>query len=429
MSPAPTIAVIGLGYVGLPLAVAFAGTHKVIGFDLSQARIDALTRGQDTTGEVPPDTLADAAQLTLTADPGVLSSASIFIVAVPTPVDDAKRPDLSRLLAASRTVGEALARRGRREGETPLVIYESTVFPGCTRSVCVPEVERASGLVADQDFEFGYSPERVNPGDTRHRLADIVKVTAGSTPAAAERVDALYAVIITAGTHKAASVEVAEAAKVIENTQRDLNIALMNELAIIFHRLGLDTHEVLEAARTKWNFLPFTPGLVGGHCIGVDPYYLTFRAQQVGYHPEIVLAGRRINDGMARHVADRVARLMMGRGMPVVGSHILVAGLTFKENCPDLRNSQVVEVVRELSALNAKVSVWDPVADPCAAQAEYGVALTDPTPGAYDGVIIAVAHDAFRTLGAPGMRTFLRPGGILFDVKAIFNKDVTDGRL
>jgi UDP-N-acetyl-D-glucosamine/UDP-N-acetyl-D-galactosamine dehydrogenase len=423
------IAVIGLGYVGLPLAVEFGKRRPVIGFDLNAQRVAALAAGRDATGEVEPDELAAATHLVCTDDPARLADADVFIVAVPTPVDAAKRPDLDLVVRASETVGAAL--KARRAATPAVVVYESTVFPGCTREVCVPVLERASGLAFNAGFFVGYSPERVNPGDKAHRLATIVKVTSGSTPEAADAIDALYREIVTAGTHKAASIEVAEAAKVIENTQRDLNIALMNELAIIFHKLGLDTAEVLEAAGTKWNFLPFRPGLVGGHCIGVDPYYLTYRAEQIGYHPEVILAGRRINDGMGPHVADRVMRLMMRRGFPVVGSRVLVLGLTFKENCPDIRNTRVVDVVAELEGLNARVDVWDPWVDAAEARHEYGVAplAGEPEAGAYDAVILAVAHREFAALGADRLRAFGRPGAVLFDVKSVLPRDAADGRL
>lgn len=391
------VAVIGLGYVGLPLAVEFGKRRETIGFDVSDERIAELKAGQDRTREVDPDDLQAARLLEYTDDPDRLKTAEIFIVTVPTPIDQTKRPDVTLLQRASETVGRAL-----KVGD--IVIYESTVYPGCTREVCVPILEQVSGLVFNQDFHVGYSPERVNPGDRQHRLPTIVKVTSGSTPAVADEVDALYREIISAGTHRARSIEVAEAAKVIENTQRDLNIALMNELAIIFHRLDLDTGEVLAAASTKWNFLPFRPGLVGGHCIGVDPYYLTYRAQSVGYHPEVILAGRRINDGMGAHVADRVARLMMKRGFPVVGSRVLVMGLTFKENCPDLRNSRVIDVISALRDYNAQVEIWDPWIDAGDARKEYGldVETGPPAAGRYDAVIVAVGHADFVSLGAEG---------------------------
>ncbi|GAB5374246.1 MAG: Vi polysaccharide biosynthesis UDP-N-acetylglucosamine C-6 dehydrogenase TviB [Acuticoccus sp.] len=418
------IAVIGLGYVGLPVAAAFGRHRKVVGFDANPARIAALQAGEDITGEVSAGELGGAAHLTFTAEAAALEGCGIFIVAVPTPVDAANRPDLTHLAAASRTVGRAM-------GPGAVVVYESTVYPGCTRDFCAPILAAESGLALDQGFFVGYSPERANPGDRTHRLATIVKVTAGSTPEAAAAIDTLYGEIVPAGTHRAASIEVAEAAKVIENTQRDLNIALMNELAIIFNRLDLDTTEVLAAARTKWNFLPFSPGLVGGHCIGVDPYYLTHRAQQVGYHPEVILAGRRINDGMGPHVVDRVMRLMMARRIPVVGSRVLVMGLTFKENCPDLRNSRVIDIIRELQGLNAEVDVWDPWVPADEAAREYRLDLVPgpPEAGRYDAIVLAVAHDAFRELGAARVRGFARPGAVLFDVKAMFAREESDGRL
>lgn len=418
------LAIIGLGYVGLPLAVAFGAVRPVIGFDVDATRIARLRGGSDSTGEVDGAALEAASHLSFTADPADLAEAGVFIVAVPTPVDDAHRPDLSLLQRACETVGAAM-----RKGA--VVIFESTVFPGCTRNVCVPILERASGLAFNTDFFVGYSPERVNPGDREHRLATVIKVTSGSTPEAADAIDALYGEIVTAGTHRAPSIEVAEAAKVIENTQRDINIALMNELAMIFHRLGLDTHEVLAAAYTKWNFLRFSPGLVGGHCIGVDPYYLTHRAQQTGYHPEIILAGRRINDAMGAVVVDRTIRLMLQRGLPVVSSRILVMGLTFKENCPDLRNSRVADIVAELRSLNAAVDVWDPWADADEAAHEHGINLLParPADGSYDAVILAVAHRTFAETGAAAIRALCRPGGVFFDVKGVFDKEASDGRL
>jgi UDP-N-acetyl-D-galactosamine dehydrogenase len=419
-----TIAVIGLGYVGLPLALEFARTRPVVGFDIRRERIDELLAGRDATREVDPDDLRGAGKLTLTDDPEALGRCGIFIVTVPTPVDRANRPDLRPLVRATETVGRAL-----REGG--VVIYESTVFPGCTREVCVPILERLSGLRLNESFYVGYSPERANPGDRQHRLATITKVTSGSTPEAADAIDALYASIVPAGTHKASSIEVAEAAKVIENTQRDLNIALMNELAIIFNRLGIDTLEVLAAAQTKWNFLPFRPGLVGGHCIGVDPYYLTHKAQEAGYHPEVILAGRRINDGMGRYVADQVARLMMKRGFPVVGSRILVMGLAFKENCPDIRNSKAIDIVRELEQFNASVDVWDPWVSAETCRNEAGLERLEALPleGVYDAVVVAVGHREFVEAGAAGVRALGRDGSVLYDVKGIFGKGEADGRL
>jgi UDP-N-acetyl-D-glucosamine/UDP-N-acetyl-D-galactosamine dehydrogenase len=419
-----TVAVIGLGYVGLPLAVEFGKVRPVIGFDARPERIAELEAGRDSTREVDPEELAAAKQLSFTCDPEVMRLCDIFIVAVPTPIDRANRPYLTLLEKASATVAKVM-----REGA--LVIYESTVYPGCTREVCVPMLEKVSRLAFNRDFFVGYSPERINPGDKEHRLTTITKVTSGSTPEAAEAVDALYASIVTAGTHRAASIEVAEAAKVIENTQRDLNIALMNELAIIFHKLGLDTQEVLAAASSKWNFLPFKPGLVGGHCIGVDPYYLTHRAQEIGYHPEVILAGRRINDGMGSHVANRVARLMMKKGFPVVGSRILVMGLTFKENCPDVRNSKVIDLIRGLKEYQAQIEVWDPWVDRDKACHEFGLKLEtgEPPVGRYDAVVMAVGHSAFAAMGPDNVRAFGRPGAVFFDVKGVFAQDETDGRL
>lgn len=419
-----TIAVIGLGYVGLPLAVEFGKKRSVIGFDIRPERIAELREHHDSTREVDPDELAAARYLEYSSNPDDLSRCGVFIVAVPTPIDKANRPDLSSLVRASETVGKSM-----RSGA--VVIYESTVYPGCTREVCVPILEKTSGLAFNKDFFVGYSPERINPGDKAHRLPMITKVTSGSTPEAAEAIDALYASIITAGTHRTSSIEVAEAAKIIENTQRDLNIALMNELAIIFHKLGLDTQEVLRAASTKWNFLPFTPGLVGGHCIGVDPYYLTHRAQEIGYHPEVILAGRRINDGMGAHVADRVALLMMKKGFPVVGSRILVLGLSFKENCPDLRNSKVIDVIRRLRDYNATVEVWDPWISRAEARREFGleVEACEPPAGRYDAVILAVAHRDFAEMGAAKIRAFGRPGAVFFDVKGVFEKGESCERL
>jgi UDP-N-acetyl-D-galactosamine dehydrogenase len=424
MNDVKRIAVIGLGYVGLPLAVEFGKRRPVVGFDVNAARVAEIRAGHDRTREVGPDELARATHLTCSSDPADLKGCEIFIVSVPTPIDDAKRPDLGMLESASAIVGRAM-----KQGT--LVIYESTVFPGCTRQVCVPVLERESGLVLDRDFAVGYSPERVNPGDRQHRLPEIRKVTSGSTPKAAGEVDALYAEIITAGTHKAPSIEVAEAAKVIENTQRDLNIALMNELSIIFHRLGIDTGDVLEAAATKWNFLRFTPGLVGGHCIGVDPYYLTHRAQQVDYHPEVILAGRRINDRMGSVVADRVIRLMLRRGFPVAGSRVLVMGLAFKENCPDLRNSRVIDVIETLRDYSAKVDVWDPLVDREEARAELGIELLPgrPEEADYDAIVLAVGHVEFAAMGAAAIRALGREEAVFFDVKSVFDVDASDGRL
>ena len=418
------IAVIGLGYVGLPLAMEFAKTRPVVGFDIRRERIDELHAGRDQTLEVDPDDLKRAGQIEFTDDAEALRQCGIFIITVPTPIDKANRPDLKPLILATETVGKVLQKGS-------VVIYESTVYPGCTREVCAPILEKLSGLKLNDGFYVGYSPERANPGDREHRLTTITKVTSGSTPEVADAIDALYGSIVKAGTHKASSIEVAEAAKVIENTQRDLNIALMNELAIIFNRLGIDTLEVLAAAQTKWNFLPFRPGLVGGHCIGVDPYYLTHKAQEAGYHPEVILAGRRINDGMGRYVADQVARLMMKRGFPVVGSRILVMGLAFKENCPDVRNSKAVDIVLELKQFNALVDVWDPwvPVDACREEAGFDCLDSLPAPGVYDAVVVAVAHQQFIEAGVAGVRALGTDGAVLYDVKGIFGKDQTDGRL
>ena len=418
------IAVVGLGYVGLPLAVEFGKKHPTLGFDIRQERIDELRAGRDGTREVEPGELREAKFLKFSNQTADLKQCRFFIVAVPTPVDLANRPDLRILSEASKTVGQAI-------GKGSLIIYESTVYPGCTRDYCVPILERISGLKFNQDFFVGYSPERINPGDRVHRLTTITKVTSGSTPEAADIVDALYGSIVPAGTHKAPSIEVAEAAKVIENTQRDLNIALMNELAIIFNKLQIDTGDVLAAAGSKWNFLPFKPGLVGGHCISVDPYYLTHRAQEIGYHPEVILAGRRINDRMGPYVADRVTRLMMARGFPVVGSRILVLGLSFKENCPDLRNSKVVDVIETLREYNAKVEIWDPQVDSAEAKEELHCDIHESVPPteSYDAVILAVGHREFAEMGAAKIRSFGRPGAVFFDVKGIFAKHESDGRL
>lgn len=414
---------IGLGYVGLPLAVAFGSVRPVTGFDIAPARIAALRTGHDATREVPPEALAGATHLTVTDDPAALGDAGVYIVTVPTPIDAFKRPDLTPLLKASETVGAAL-----EAGD--VVIFESTVYPGATEEDCVPVLERASGLRFNVDFFCGYSPERINPGDRTHRLPDICKVTSGSTPAIAEAVDALYGEIITAGTHKARSIRVAEAAKVIENTQRDLNIALVNELAIIFNRMGIDTQAVLEAAGTKWNFLPFRPGLVGGHCIGVDPYYLTHKAEAVGHHPQVILSGRRINDGMGAHVAGQMVKAMIRRKLPIAGARVLIMGLTFKENCPDLRNTRVIDVIAELRDYGVEVDVHDPWVDPQEALDEYGLALAgDPEPGLYDGVILAVGHDDFRAMGAAGMRRLGKPGHVLFDLKHLLDAADSDLRL
>jgi len=417
------VGVIGLGYVGLPVAVAFGAVVETLGFDVSAQRIEALRRGVDATGEVEPQEWRAASRLSFHTDPAELARCRSFIVAVPTPVDAAKRPDLAALLAASRTVGAVL-----KPGD--LVVYESTVYPGATEEVCVPELERASGLRLDVDFHVGYSPERINPGDRTRRLKDIVKVTSGSTPEAAGRVDRLYRAVVAAGTFRAASIRVAEAAKVIENTQRDLNIALMNELATLFERLGIDTLDVLAAAGTKWNFLPFRPGLVGGHCIGVDPYYLTHKAQAVGHAPEVILAGRRINDAMGGHVAVRVARRMGQRGLLRPGARVLVAGLAFKENCPDLRNTRVIDVVRGLKDFGLAVDVFDPRVSAAEAEAEHGIALLpDWPPGPYAAAVLAVPHAELLARGAAAFRGCLEPDGVLFDVRGALPRAEVDDRL
>ena len=420
---APHIAVIGLGYVGLPLAVAFAQRFDVTGFDISRVRIERLRAGHDDTREVADAVLRDAARLRFTLDAADIAACDTYIVTVPTPIDAHKRPDLGPLLAACKTVAGVLKR-----GD--LVVFESTVYPGATEEECVPVLEAHSGLRLNEDFAVGYSPERINPGDHEHRIENILKVTSGSSPEAAERVDRLYASIVTAGTHCAPSIRVAEAAKVIENTQRDLNIALINELAIIFARMGLDTQAVLEAAGTKWNFLPFRPGLVGGHCIGVDPYYLTHKAQAIGYHPEIILAGRRLNDAMGAWVASQLVKAMIRRRIEVDGARVLVMGLTFKENCPDLRNTRVVDVVRELADYGIRVDVTDPQANPADAMREHDIELVaKPAPGSYDGIVLAVSHEEFRNLGAARIRALGKPGHVLYDLKYVLARDEADLRL
>lgn len=417
------IAVIGLGYVGLPLAVEFGKHFPTIGFDIKAERIAELKAGRDSTLEVEPEELRRAERLSYSSDVDALRECNVYVVTVPTPIDEAKRPDLRPLERASETVGTVLK-------PDDVVIYESTVYPGATEEVCVPILERVSGLVFNRDFFVGYSPERINPGDKEHRVVNIVKVTSGSTPAAADFIDALYSRIIKAGTHKTSSIRVAEAAKVIENTQRDVNIALVNELALLFNRMGIPTDEVLAAAGTKWNFLNFRPGLVGGHCIGVDPYYLTHKAQQVGYHPEIILAGRRINDRMGGYVAGRVAKLMTQRMLHVVGAEILVMGLTFKENCPDLRNTRVIDIVNELRSYHAEVDVYDPWINPKDAMHEYGLEVLAELDGRqYDAVVVAVAHRQFQEMGVERIRSLLKPGGVLFDCKYLFPASAVDGRL
>lgn len=419
----PTICIIGLGYVGLPLAVEFGKKIKTIGFDINQSRIDALLKGVDHTLELDSAELSEAAHLSYTTREDDIKGADVYIVTVPTPINDSKQPDLTPLEKASALLGRVI-------GKNAIVVFESTVYPGCTEEICVPIIEKTAGMTFNVDFYAGYSPERINPGDKQHRVHNITKITSGSTPEVAEYVDQLYRRIVVAGTHKASSIKVAEAAKVIENTQRDINIALINELSLIFKRLNIDTLEVLEAAGTKWNFLPFRPGLVGGHCISVDPYYLTHKAQQVGYNPEVILAGRRINDGMGSFIADSVIKMMTQRKTHVVDSNILIMGLTFKENCPDLRNTRVIDIIQELQNYNANVSVFDPWADKAEAQHEYGLALIDaPKAGNYDAIILCVGHDKFRELGAEAIRALGKPNNVLFDVKHILPKDAVDARL
>lgn len=417
------IVIVGLGYVGLPLTLAFARSHSTVGYDTDAERVEQLKNGLDQNGDVTAEQITATAGLRFTTDTADFSDCNVFIVTVPTPVDEHKRPDFRPLIDASRTIGGVLKR-----GDT--VIYESTVYPGATEEICVPELERVSGLTFNEDFFVGYSPERINPGDRQRRLVDIPKVTSGSTPETAEFVDALYRGIIKAGTHKASSIRVAEASKVIENTQRDANIALVNEFALIFQRLGIDTTEVLEAAGTKWNFLPFRPGLVGGHCIGVDPYYLIQKAQAAGYYPDILLACRRINDAMGEHVANDVVKLMIQRDIAVAGSRILILGLTFKENCADLRNTRVVELAQKFGEYRAKVDIHDPWAQADEAREAYGIELVaQPSLGAYDAVVLAVAHDEFRELGAKGARAFGKPHALLYDIKSLYPRDEVDARL
>ena len=417
------IAVIGLGYVGLPLAVEFGKKYLTIGFDVNRSRITALISGHDSTLEVDKAELESATHLSYTTDVDKLKTCNIYIVTVPTPIDIYKRPDLSPLEKASETVGKVLSK-------DDIVIYESTVYPGATEEICVPILEKHSGLTFNKNFYCGYSPERINPGDKEHRVTTIKKVTSGSTLEIADKVDALYRSIITAGTHKASSIKVAEAAKVIENTQRDINIALINELALIFRRLGIDTEEVLKAAGSKWNFLPFRPGLVGGHCIGVDPYYLTHKAMEVGYYPEIILAGRRLNDSMGKYVANEIINLMTKKRIQVVDSNILVMGLTFKEDCPDIRNTRVVDVVQELSGFHCNIDVYDPWIDKEESIREFGITpVEQPEPGKYDAVIIAVAHHQFKSMGITAIRALGKKNHVLYDIKYILPTEKVDGRL
>lgn len=417
------LAIVGLGYVGLPLAVEFGKKRAVVGFDINQRRVQELQAGHDGTLEVENDLLAQARGLEFTTDPKRLEACNVYIVTVPTPIDEHKRPDLTPLVKASETIGKAL-KRGN------IVIYESTVYPGATEEECVPVLEEHSGLTFNVDFFAGYSPERINPGDKEHRVTSIKKVTSGSTPEVADLVDALYREIITAGTHKAGSIKVAEAAKVIENTQRDVNIALINELALIFNKLGIDTEAVLRAAGTKWNFLPFRPGLVGGHCIGVDPYYLTHKAQSIGYHPEIILAGRRLNDGMGAYVVSQLVKAMMNRRIQVAGARVLVMGLTFKENCPDLRNTRIIDIIRELGEYSVKVDVYDPWVSTEEAMHEYDITpIPEPKAGAYDGIVVAVAHRQFVAMGAEAIRSLGKAEHVLYDLKYILPAEVSDLRL
>ncbi|BCO08606.1 UDP-N-acetyl-d-glucosamine 6-dehydrogenase WbpA [Desulfolithobacter dissulfuricans] len=417
------VAVIGLGYVGLPLAVEFSKKLPTTGFDLNSRRISELKRGIDVTREVSSEELQGARDLHFTDQVAELKESNVYIVAVPTPIDSNKRPDLRPLEGASRTVGQVL-----KEGD--VVIYESTVYPGATEEVCIPILEEISGLRFNHDFFAGYSPERINPGDHEHRLPTIVKVTSGSTPEIADFVDSLYGTIITAGTFKASSIKVAEAAKVIENTQRDVNIALVNELALIFNRLGINTVEVLKAAGTKWNFLPFRPGLVGGHCIGVDPYYLTHKAQEVGYHPEMILAGRRLNDDMGRYIASEVVKLMLKRRIHVADANILILGLTFKENCPDLRNTRVIDIIDELKSYGANVEIYDPWADHDEARTLYGVTMTGELPdNHYDAVVLAVAHREFQDLDRDDFNRICRQLAVVYDVKHVLPPEIVDGSL
>ncbi|UXI51510.1 Vi polysaccharide biosynthesis UDP-N-acetylglucosamine C-6 dehydrogenase TviB [Acinetobacter variabilis] len=417
------IAVIGLGYVGLPLAVEFGKKVPVIGFDIHQKRIEELQNSQDHTLEVSPEELQQATQLSYSANLDDLKSCNFFIVTVPTPIDNYKQPDLTPLIKASTSIGQVL-----KKGD--VVVYESTVYPGATEEDCIPVLEKVSGLKFNQDFFAGYSPERINPGDKLHRVTNILKITSGSTPEVADFVDQVYNLIIEAGTHKATSIKVAEAAKVIENTQRDVNIALINELAVIFNKMGIDTEAVLNAAGTKWNFLPFRPGLVGGHCIGVDPYYLTHKAQSIGYHPEIILAGRRLNDGMGAYVVTQLVKAMIKRKIQVEGAKVLVLGLSFKENCPDIRNTKIIDIVNELQEYNIQADVYDPWVDTQEAQYEYGITpIVSLKQGQYDAVILAVAHEQFKAMGATDIRALAKQEHILYDLKYVLEQSESDIRL
>ena len=417
------LAVIGLGYVGLPLAVEFGKKRSVVGFDINQPRIQALKDGHDSTLEVSDEEMAEAKKMHYSADTEHLKKCNVFIVTVPTPIDQHNKPDLTPLIKASETIGKVL-----KKGD--IVIYESTVYPGATEEDCVPVLEKHSGLKFNKDFYAGYSPERINPGDKEHRVTTIKKVTSGSTPEAADVIDELYRQIIVVGTHKASSIRVAEAAKVIENTQRDLNIALINELSLIFNKMGIDTEAVLEAAGTKWNFLPFRPGLVGGHCIGVDPYYLTHKAQSIGYHPEIILAGRRLNDSMGEHVTTQLVKAMLKKRIQVDGAKVLIMGLTFKENCPDLRNTKIIDVVHELSTYNIAVDVYDPWVNVAEAEHEYGITpISSLEDDKYDAVILAVSHNQFKEMGIEKIRKLAKSQNVIYDLKYLFKKEDTDLRL
>ena len=417
------LAIIGLGYVGLPLAVEFGKKMPVVGFDINEPRVNELISGTDSTLEVSDEELKEAVSLQYTCDIDELKDCNVYIVTVPTPIDKFKNPDLTPLIKASAMLGTVVS-----AGD--VIIYESTVYPGATEEVCLPEVEKASGLKFNQDFYAGYSPERINPGDKEHRVTNILKVTSGSTPEIADYVDKLYQSVIVAGTHKASSLKVAEAAKVIENTQRDVNIALINELSLIFNRLDIDTEEVLLAAGTKWNFLPFRPGLVGGHCIGVDPYYLTHKAQEIGYNPEMILAGRRLNDNMGSYVVSEVIKLMLKKRIHIAEANVLIMGLTFKENCPDLRNTRVIDMIEELDQYGANIDVYDPWVDRAEAQHEYNITPVDaPKDGGYDAIILAVSHDQFKDMGALAIHSLGKENHVLYDIKYLLKTDEVDGRL
>ena len=423
LSKNPKICIVGLGYVGLPLAVEFSKTYQTVGFDINTKRVRELQEGNDSTLEVERDSLETTDKLTYTDNIEDIRSSDVYIVTVPTPIDENKNPDLSPLIEASELIGKILNKNN-------LVIYESTVFPGATEEICAPILSTLSELKLNRDFYIGYSPERINPGDKEHRVTDIIKVTSGSTEEAAELIDKLYKTVISAGTFKASSIRVAEAAKVIENTQRDINIALINELAIIFDRLDIDTLEVLEAAGTKWNFLPFRPVLVGGHCISVDPYYLTHKAQEIGYNPEVILAGRRINDSMGNFISNQVIELMLQKEIEVENSHILILGLAFKENCPDLRNTRVIDIVNELKTHNVKIDIYDPWIDENSANQEYNIDMAQELKdNTYDAIIVAVAHDVFKELGSAKIKALGKQNCIIYDVKSMLSKDVIDGRL